>query len=309
MRAIRFPCGLPANEENDMKLISGYTGAGRYKCLADVPEEEAELSLLYCGWESCVRENRREQDLKGAYVLGFVRNGRGTLGMDRKVYHLEPDDALLALPGSEIWYETEKWKPWTYMWIGFSGRCAEMNLASAGFSGTDPVRKVRCTPRIGNYIDKILEAYQNSDQDRLKRNGMLLLIFAELIRDYTQHCTGPGSDFANQGAVYVKEAVRYIDLHYNQKIRIQELADQVGVNRSYLTSSFQKALGCSPRDYLVRVKMEKAREMLVGTDMQISVVAASVGYTDPLAFSKTFKQSYGMSPRTYRKVSGREEIG
>ena len=107
----------------------------------------------------------------------------------------------------------------------------------------------------------------------------------------------------------MKEAVRYIDLHYNQKIRIQELADQVGVNRSYLTSSFQKALGCSPRDYLVRVKMEKAREMLVGTDMQISVVAASVGYTDPLAFSKTFKQCYGMSPRTYRKVSGREEIG
>lgn len=291
-----------------MKLISGYSEGGRYKCLADVPEERTELSLLHCGWESCVRENRRRQDLKGAYILGFVRNGRGILRMDRKVYHLEPDDVLLALPGREIWYETEKWKPWTYMWIGFSGSCAETNLASAGFSRTEPVRKVRCVPRIGNYIDKILEAYQTSDQDRLKRNGMLLLIFAELIRDYAQHSAGSETDLGNPGAVYVKEAVRYIGLHYNQRIRIQELADQVGVNRSYLTSSFQKTLGCSPRDYLVRVKMEKAREMLVGTDMQIRVVAASVGYTDPLAFSKTFKQSYGMSPRTYRKVSGREEM-
>ena len=49
--------------------------------------------------------------------------------------------------------------------------------------------------------------------------------------------------------------------------------------------------------------------MLAGTDMQISVVAAAVGYTDPLAFSKIFKQSYGMSPRTYRKVAGREDEG
>ena len=76
------------------------------------------------------------------------------------------------------------------------------------------------------------------------------------------------------GAVYVKEAVRYIDLHYNQKVQIRELADYVGVNRSYLASSFQRTLGCSPRAYLIRVRMEKAREMLAGTDMQISVVAA-----------------------------------
>ncbi|KAI4443201.1 HTH-type transcriptional activator RhaS [Schaedlerella arabinosiphila] len=309
MQAIRFPRGLPADEGNDMKLISGYTGAGRYKCLADVPEEKTELSLLHCGWESCVREDRHRQDLKEAYVLGFCLNGSGTLGMDRNVYHLEPNDVLLALPGREIWYETEKWKPWTYMWIGFSGICAETILASAGFSGTKPVRKVRCARKIGSYIDRILEAYQTSDEDRLKRNGMLLLIFAELIRDYVQHSAGPEPDFGNPGAVYVKEAVQYIDLHYNQKVRIQELADQLGVNRSYLTSSFQKALGCSPRDYLVRVRMEKAREMLIGTNMQISVVAASVGYSDPLSFSKTFKESYSMSPRTYRKIAGKEEEG
>ena len=59
----------------------------------------------------------------------------------------------------------------------------------------------------------------------------------------------------------MKEAVRYIDLHYNQKVQIRELADYVGVNRSYLASSFQRTLGCSPRAYLIRVRMEKAREM------------------------------------------------
>ncbi len=73
MQAIRFPRGLPADEGNDMKLISGYTGAGRYKCLADVPEEKTELSLLHCGWESCVREDRHRQDLKEAYWVLLKR--------------------------------------------------------------------------------------------------------------------------------------------------------------------------------------------------------------------------------------------
>ena len=70
-----------------MKLISGYNRAGRYKCLEDVlPEKRAELSLMYCGWESCVRASQRRRDLKDSYVLGFVRSGIGSLEMDGEVY-------------------------------------------------------------------------------------------------------------------------------------------------------------------------------------------------------------------------------
>ena len=294
-----------SDEGNHMKLISGYTGAGRYKCLADVPDERTELSLVHCGWESCFRAARRRQDLNGTYVLGFVRSGNGILEMDGEVYHLEPDDVLLALPGRKIWYETETQKPWTYMWIGFSGECAEVNLASAGLSGADPVRKIHCTSQIGIYINRMLEAYQLSRQDRLKRNGMLLLIFAELMQDFEQYRGRLEPSWNYSGAAYVKAAVDYIELHYNKKISIQELADHVGINRSYLTSNFQKALGCSPSAYLSRIRMEKAQEMLAETDMQISVVAAAVGYTDPLSFSKIFKQNCGISPSTYRKLAGR----
>ncbi|MCA5962258.1 helix-turn-helix transcriptional regulator [Blautia sp. RD014234] len=95
--------------------------------------------------------------------------------------------------------------------------------------------------------------------------------------------------------------MEYISFNYNQKIEINELADYIGVNRSYLTSSFKKAIGCSPQEYLVNLRMEKARSLLKNTDMQINAIANSVGYVDQLAFSKIFKQHYGMSPRAYRE--------
>ena len=83
---------------------------------------------------------------------------------------------------------------------------------------------------------------------------------------------------------------------------VLELADYIGVNRSYLTSSFKKAIGCSPQEYLVNLRMEKAREMLRNTGMQINAVAAAVGYQDQLAFSKIFKQHFGTSPKAYREM-------
>lgn len=94
----------------------------------------------------------------------------------------------------------------------------------------------------------------------------------------------------------------YIAYHYREKIKINELADYIGVNRSYLTSSFKKAIGCSPQEYLVNLRMEKAREMLRNTDMQINAIAAAVGYQDQLAFSKIFKQHFGASPKAYQEM-------
>ena len=76
-----------AKEVSDfMRLVSGYRGAGKYKCLQEIPEERAELSLRHCGWESGIRKMQYRQDLKSVYVLGFVKSGNGPLKMGGEIY-------------------------------------------------------------------------------------------------------------------------------------------------------------------------------------------------------------------------------
>lgn len=104
-------------------------------------------------------------------------------------------------------------------------------------------------------------------------------------------------------SVYVRRAMDYISLHYSEKIRIADLADEIGVNRSYLTRSFQNSIGCSPKEYLVNIRMEKAKSFLRKTNMPVGAISNAVGYEDQLAFSKVFKQRCGMSPRHYREMS------
>ena len=62
---------------------------------------------------------------------------------------------------------------------------------------------------------------------------------------------------------------------------------------------FKKTIGCSPQEYLVEFRMEKAKNLLKNTDMPINAVAAAVGYQDQLAFSKIFKQNFTVSPKEY----------
>lgn len=285
-----------------MKHVTGYTNSARFRCLEDLQKDSADLCLIYCGWEQCDPGHRYGPNMRSSYVLHIVRGGKGILEINNQKYVLTKGDAFLISPDVEAWYEADATDPWSYMWVGFTGYRAQEYAEHAGFTKRAPLRKIECDNELNNYIDGMLEAHQLSYTDELKRNGYLLLFFSALMEDYKKMVPGMNRQPSYPGSVYVKHAMEYMAYHYREKIRINELADYIGVNRSYLTSSFKKAIGCSPQEYLVNLRMEKAKAMLRNSNMQINGIAAAVGYTDQLAFSKIFKQHFGVSPKTYRET-------
>ena len=81
-----------------------------------------------------------------------------------------------------------------------------------------------------------------------------------------------------------------------------DLADYIGINRSYLTNSFRKIMNMSPQKFLITLRLDKAISLLRETALPIHTISAQVGYDDPLAFSKMFKQNYGISPTSFREA-------
>ena len=88
-----------------------------------------------------------------------------------------------------------------------------------------------------------------------------------------------------------------------EDITVELLASYIGIGRKYLYSLFKRFLNLSPKEYIIAYRMERAKDFL--QDMQLSVgsVACSVGYQDPLTFSKMFKLYTGISPSEYAKAS------
>ena len=100
---------------------------------------------------------------------------------------------------------------------------------------------------------------------------------------------------------YFEHALQYIQLNYNKNIHIQDIADYIGITRSYLHYLFNKKERLSPQKYLLNYRMNMAKKLLSTTDMLIKDVALNVGYEDSLAFSKVFRNHTGLSPSVYRK--------
>jgi len=100
---------------------------------------------------------------------------------------------------------------------------------------------------------------------------------------------------------YVREAVAYIRHHYDQDLRVRDIADRVKVNENYLQKIFKAGEGVTLIEYLTRVRMDRARMLLKNTAIPVQEICDYVGVNSRQYFSKLFRDRFGVSPARYRK--------
>ena len=105
------------------------------------------------------------------------------------------------------------------------------------------------------------------------------------------------------GKQYVDAAVKIIDDNYNRELKVEAIADELRIDRKYLRNLFSQHLGMSTMDYIMKVRMDRAKDLLSTSDISVTLVANSVGYADVLAFSKAFKRITGCSPSEFRAAN------
>ena len=98
----------------------------------------------------------------------------------------------------------------------------------------------------------------------------------------------------------IREILNYIQENYREDLSLKVLSYKYHMNASYLGQIFQKEVGCPFNKYLGNIKNEKAKDMILNTNMKINDIAKEVGYMDTSYFYRKFKQCYGVSPASLR---------
>lgn len=256
-----------------------------------------DLRFFEIGYQKCYPNYGYGPIIRDKYILHYVLSGSGKLQLNGKITPVHSKQAFIIPPGVPGYYEADTSNPWTYIWIQFHGPKAAEMLEKAGITGKSPI----FTPN-GSYqdIEECLWNIINEPDAEYACMGRLYEFFQLLIYHSSQ--APKAGEKTDSSLEYVHRVIHYISEKYSEPIHIQEIADYCGLDRAYLSKLFKGATGLTPQRYLINYRIDKAKQLLKNTNLPIQHVSYSVGYSDPLAFSKFFRQETGTSPTEYRKL-------
>ena len=145
-----------------------------------------------------------------------------------------------------------------------------------------------------------LQKLSEQENTEFQIRNTLSEIWLCLIKEIEQQLNNRPADSLRK-----KERIRfmlqYIYTHYAEKITLEDIAASANVSEREALRTFKKALGKAPFDYLNEYRLDKARELLETTDLTITEIAVSTGFSDSAYFGKVFRNYFECTPGGYRK--------
>lgn len=251
------------------------------------------INLLFSGREDCSPGYLFGPAKRTNYLLHYVVAGQGSYFVDNKTYHLHEGQAFLIFPGDLTTYKADDTHPWSYLWIGFDGNDCDNLLEHLGLTKQCHVVTSTAHKVTSELLETIVRSSPIDLANPVKRLSAITEIFSSLVSDAVPkslHQTDP-----------IEKALAFIHSNYQYDVRINNLADTVNMERTWLYRLFIDEMGQSPKAYLTAYRLKMAKDYLLTSQLTLTEVALTCGFSSSSAFHKHFKKASGITPKAFRE--------
>ncbi len=275
----------------------------------DFSIENLDPTFLFC-WKGTRTKDEPNYHSHDYLEVAFVLSGSGKYRIDDELFDIREGDLLILNPGvkHQALLNEEGEAGTTEFFVGCMNfqlkgeeeNCLPLPGGSCILHTTGELRQKlfricssmeveKASSKIGRYF--MLKSYMIQ---------MMLLIIREQYQPL-EHVEGYAFESVNKKYV-VEQIVNYFEDHYNEKISLDRIAENMYLSTFYISKIFKSETGDTPIRHLINIRLEKAKELLEkGHPGSIQEIAAMVGYEDAYHFSKLFKKYYGISPSQAKK--------
>jgi len=229
----------------------------------------------------------------------YITRGTGTFWSEHTgALNIQAGNVFLLYPGIRHSYKPNVSTGWDEHWVGFTGAYAK-RLMHRFFSSDKPVLSV------GNHPDLLNLFKEISTLARHETFGYRPIIAAKTLEilarlhALTQQC-GVRSDEKEK---IVRDTCCHILEAINTPIDFKAYAEEVGISYSSFRRLFKQHTGLPPNQYLLEMRIQKAKGLLVNTDLKLQPIGEACGLENVNYFSRLFKDRTGFSPLQYRTAS------
>ncbi len=223
------------------------------------------------------------------YYLIYIVKGELLLDIADIKRTVGRGDALIVPPKCVYRYIGNS--PVYYLYAHFTGSYAADFLSECGFDKLPCVIENDFSTEIQSKFDLLIDTFLRKEQLSIQKCAYLL---QEILISIFENSLDKASDST------LKASLAYIHNFFTAKISIPYLASLENLSNSRYVTVFKKQMGKSPNEYIIELKLQLAKNMLVRTNMSIKQISEHVGYNDQYFFSRLFKKHLGISPQKYR---------
>lgn len=233
-----------------------------------------------------------------SYQLLLIAEGQGVFESESAgTFNLMPGSVMLLYPNEWHRYRPLKRTGWKEYWIGFDGDTARRLVEGSVFSISQPVLFMRDYQEIQRLYDTAI-GYSMEEKVGFQQIvvGILFQVFGH-VHYNIKNKSRQSKSFMKQ----INRAKEIMQESITDDMDTPAIADQLNIGYALFRKKFKEFTGLSPRQYLLQLRLNRAKSLLLGTDLPVKIIAIKTGYESIYHFSKVFKEKTGLSPTQFRE--------
>jgi AraC-like DNA-binding protein/quercetin dioxygenase-like cupin family protein len=271
-------------------------GARRFYLDLNPPKNRA-LTLVCGGVEQCTADYAIHRRSFPFYSIEYVVRGRGTVTLTGRSYPLQPGSVFSYGPGLAHDIASDPSGPLEKYFVDFSGRKAR-TLLRLSLLGVGGISQAYPANELQAVFDELIRCGLQGTPCGIQAGEKLLECLALRIAG----ARAPVEGSETLAFATYQRCRQHIQQHFRQLKTLRQIGAECHLNHSYLCRLFRRYDHQSPHQYLLRLKMNLAAELLRQPAALVKQVAEATGFGDPFHFSRAFKIVFGVSPDAFRRL-------
>jgi len=290
---------------NSKHLEDGFEGeqffvlseTDRLRC-AEHPITSQLYPLTFGYFPSAPGHRVHRKEGKRGCTLIYVLKGRGTLELYGQIFSVSAKTAFVIPDFMGHTYEADSIHPWSTLWVRFEGR---LEAAYLKLLGTTPENPLLYMPNAVGLFERYRALYASrkmfyQDRDLVELSNTLGLFLTEAVK-----CIRPLGANRLSNDEKIQKSIRFMKDNIHRNCTLKELSTAAGMSERHYSRAFRSVTGVSPAHYFLQMKINEAILKLQSTELPVNLIAKSLGYEDPLYFSRLFHKAQSVSPSQYRQ--------
>lgn len=231
------------------------------------------------------------------HLLIYCVEGRGHLTSEGFDGPVRAGDVVILPSGNAHAYRALKRLPWTIYWFHFAGSYCQELIHRTGYQQSAPIIKHGVDPQLTADIRRLLG---------LRRGGLHFTAWqqgAALTQQILLHISMQHRLSSRQShrSFDVESVQALMQARLSEDVSLEDLAAAANLSKYHFSNKYKKLTGHAPIQHFIEMKMERACYLLDTSEDSIKAIASTLGYEDPLYFSRQFQKTIGLSPSGYRE--------